>query len=245
VVAGAEGLLLHDRWSGVRDHSFATEATNNSAHTVSHAASNSATYAAPDAASDSAFAAANSATCTSRTRRSLQLRRRTVFCLGPKQAVLVLPASSYLWSADATAGTSGSLQLCGWLRELAGWLVSSQEDVVLSGSWERLPEPGWRVHDFLRAVRLRCWICQLDGGLVSPEEGLVLLEQGQGLPASSWRMCLIEICHDVILPGSGAGAGHHLLATLSGALKEHEHEQHGSSAGKSAACWSVSRRAWC
>jgi len=154
VVAGAEGLLLHDRGSGVRDHGFAAGTTNNSTHTVSHAATNSATYAAPDAASDSAFAAANSATCTSRTCRSLQLRRRAVFYMGPKQAVLVLSEPSHLWPADATAGSSGSLQLRRWFRELAGRLVCPQEGVVLSGPWQRLPKPRWRMRHVVRAIRL-------------------------------------------------------------------------------------------
>merc|ERR1719384_1838033 len=55
-----------------------------------------------------------------------------------------------------------------------------------------VPKKEWccRVHDVVRALRLRCRIRQLDGRLVSSEESMVLREQGKGMSAGSWRMCL-------------------------------------------------------
>merc|ERR1712154_217925 len=121
----------------------------------------------------------------------IQLRCRTVLHLGWCQAAVVLQDPPRVWPADATAGPSRSLQLRGWVHKLAGGLVSPQEGMVLSGSWQRLPDPRWWMRSGVRAIRLRCWICQLDARLVCCEEGMVLLEQGQGLSSGSWRLRLI------------------------------------------------------
>merc|ERR1711974_518787 len=77
-----------------------------------------------------------------------------------------------------------------WIRELAGGGVCGKEGVVLQGPWKGLPEPGWWLCDFFRAVRLRCRVRELDDGLVCCQESVVLCQQGQGMPTCCWWMCL-------------------------------------------------------
>jgi len=187
VVPGAEGLLLHDRGQRLRNNSFAGDHTDSSADSIPNTATHAAAHSTSDAA-PTHFAATTAS--PSWTRGSLQLRSGPILQLGPSQTAVVLQNPSHLWPTDASTCPSRPLQLPGWLFQLAGWLVCSQEGVVLSGPWQGLPEPGWWLRDVERALRLRRWICQLDGWVVSGEEGLVLFEQGQGLPACSRRMCL-------------------------------------------------------
>merc|ERR1712129_99983 len=117
----------------------------------------------------------------------------------------------YLWPADGAASASRSLQLSGWLRELAGRLVSSKEGVVLSRSWKGMPESRRWLRDIVRTLRLWCWIRELDGGLERAQEVVVLHEQGEGLPTSCWRMRVSS--HDglsmvsALGPSSGATEG--------------------------------------
>jgi len=142
VVAGAEGLLLSNGWQGLRDHSFASDYADSSANSFPNTATHTSTDAACDAASAAATHSATAAAPSSRTRGSLQLRSRPVFLLGWGQAAVVLQDSPHLWAAHSTASAGRSIQLRGWFRELAGWLECRQEGVVLSGAWQRLPEPG-------------------------------------------------------------------------------------------------------
>jgi len=91
-------------------------------------------------------------------------------------------------AANCASTTCRSIQLCGWLRKLAGRLVGAEEGVVLSRPWQGLPEPGWWMRDVIGAVRLQCRVLELDGRLVSGEKSMVLFEQGQGMSSSSWGM---------------------------------------------------------
>jgi len=116
VVSGAEGLLLYDRWPGLRDYRFANDDAYSPSHTVSNDASHASAYPTAHAAADEADTAASPAThsspCTGRTSRSLQLRCWTVLFLGPGQAAVVLQFPPHLRPTDTTTSSSGSLQLC-------------------------------------------------------------------------------------------------------------------------------------
>jgi len=110
MVSGAEGLLLYDRWQGLRDYCFASDGAYSSTHSFPHATAN----ATADTASDGPSAKASAATsatphgsaCTRWTCRSIQLRCWTVFFMGWSQAAVVLQDSPRVWTAHATAGTS-------------------------------------------------------------------------------------------------------------------------------------------
>jgi len=56
MVSGAERLLLHDCWSGLRDYSFATDDPYNPTHAIPHPTA----HAAPHSAAHAAAAAASS-----------------------------------------------------------------------------------------------------------------------------------------------------------------------------------------
>jgi len=78
-------------------------------------------------------------------------------------------------SANYASETCRPLQLRRRFRELAGGLVSSEERMVLQGSWQGMPQPGcWWVRAIFGAIRLQCRLRQLDAGLVGRKEGLVL-----------------------------------------------------------------------
>lgn len=153
MVRGAERFLLQHGGTrlcddGVaRDHtdgpanSLSHAAAHAASHTASHATAHTATHAAKDKTRNSATHSAtpNGTSSPSRSRGPLQLRGWTVCRLGWSQAAVVLQLPPHLWAADGTAGPSGSLQLPGRLRELAGRLVCREEGVVLQGSWEGLP----------------------------------------------------------------------------------------------------------
>jgi len=203
VVPSAEGLLLCNSGSWLRDHSFAGDHADSPAHSVSHTATHTATHATANSTRDSAPDSASCTTppthaapSTSRACRSVQLRGGILPRLGWSQADLVLQPSSYLRSADGTTTPSRSLQLRGWICKLAGGLVCGQEGVVLQSSWKGLPESRRRLcHGrtdcaHRGAVRLRGGVRELDGRLVCGQEGLVLFEQGQGLPTGRWRVRL-------------------------------------------------------
>jgi len=70
VVPGAEGLLLYDRWPGLRDYRFARDDAYSPSHTISHDASHASAYPTAHAAADEAAAspATHSAPCSRRTR---------------------------------------------------------------------------------------------------------------------------------------------------------------------------------
>jgi len=74
VVSGAERLLLHDSWPGLRDDSFATDNPYSPTHAIpyaaAHAASHPAAYAAAAATSShpATFAATHSAASPCRAR---------------------------------------------------------------------------------------------------------------------------------------------------------------------------------
>jgi len=74
VVSEAEGLLLHDRRPGLRDHSLTTDNADNPTHALpyaaAHAASHPAAYAAAAATSShpATFAATHSAASPCRAR---------------------------------------------------------------------------------------------------------------------------------------------------------------------------------
>merc|ERR550532_993992 len=85
MVSGAERLLLHDCWSGLRDYSFATDDSYNPTHAIPYpAAPPPAAHAAAAAASShpAPLAATHSAASPCRTCRSIQLRRGPVLYLG-------------------------------------------------------------------------------------------------------------------------------------------------------------------
>jgi len=123
MVPSAEGLLLCNSGPRLRDYRSARAPGDSTTHSIPDAATHTAAHATGhstrDSASDSASHTTHSAT---RTCRSLQLRCGSILWLGPRQADMVLPASSYLRSADGSTASSRSLQLPGWLRELAGRL---------------------------------------------------------------------------------------------------------------------------
>jgi len=170
LVTGAEGLLLYDSGQWVLNHSIASARADSTANSVSNATSDAATHAATPTASHSAsHSTAHSSThaaqdttghSTTRTtspswtRRPLQLCGWTVFLVATSQAAVVLQFPPYLWPADGAASASRSLQLSGWLRELAGRLVSSKEGVVLSRSWKGMPESRRWLRDIVRTLRL-------------------------------------------------------------------------------------------
>jgi len=83
--------------------------------------------------------------------------------------------------ADDCSATPRSVQLRGWLRELAGRLVCAREGVVLRASWQGLPQPG-RLRDDKGTLRLQGGLCELASKLVCGQKGLVLPARAQGLP---------------------------------------------------------------
>merc|ERR550532_185623 len=143
MVSGAERLLLHDCWSGLRDYSFATDDSYNPTHAAPHPAAHAAAAAA--SSHPATLAATHSAASPRRTCRSIQLRCGPVLHLGWGETAMVLQDPPHLRPADTTASPRRPVQLRGWVRELASRLVGPQEGVVLSGSRQRLPEPRWRV----------------------------------------------------------------------------------------------------
>jgi len=88
MVSGAERLLLHDCWTGLRDYCLAADNADNPTHAISypaaHAASHPAAHAAAAAASShpATLAATHSAASPRRTCRSIQLRCGPVLHLG-------------------------------------------------------------------------------------------------------------------------------------------------------------------
>jgi len=89
-------------------------------------------------------------------------------------------SAANLATSDANNATrpGGPIQLCRWIRELAGWVECAEKRVVLQGSWKGLPRSTGRwvcpCGDHLCAIRLQCWIRKLDGGVVSSQERMVL-----------------------------------------------------------------------
>jgi len=147
----AEFLLLH---GGHRlPYNSAASATDcSAAHAVpQHSAAHTATHTAANPAAHPAHTAApagtNFPTSPDWTSRSIQLRRGSVSWVGRRQAGVVLQNPPHLRRPAHTTTSSGRpLQLRRWICELAGWLVSAQERLVLQGTWQRLSESGgWRV----------------------------------------------------------------------------------------------------
>jgi len=222
VVAGTEGLLLHDCGQGLLHYSSASNA--------SHDAGN----ALPNASAHATSNAAANPTCDARRPcRPFQLRCRPREHVESGQEGVVLPHSSpwvpshccsdrahraYRTAADAhlaasSADRSGEasrpIQLRRWICKLASRLVSSKKGVVLQGPWEGLPQPGRRVRDQLGALRLQRRVRQLAGGLECRKEGMVLLEQRQGLPSSGWgvRMMRGSMARLTLTPAAGPSSG--------------------------------------
>merc|ERR1719461_462776 len=98
----------------------------------------------------------------------VQLRCGPVLHLGWGETAVVLQDPPYLRPADATASPARSLQLRGWVRELASRLVCPEEGVVLQGPRKRLSISGRWVRDIFGALRLQCWVRQLAGWLEHP-----------------------------------------------------------------------------
>merc|ERR1712242_381251 len=105
-------------------------------------------------------------------------------------------SAANLATSDANNATRPGrpIQLCRWIRELAGWMECAQEGVVLQGSWKGLPRSTGRwvcpCGDHLCAIRLQCRIRKLDGRVVRSQERLVLPQCWKGLSYSSRRVCL-------------------------------------------------------
>merc|ERR1712242_451559 len=105
-------------------------------------------------------------------------------------------SAANLATSDANNATRPGrpIQLCRWIRELAGWMECAQEGVVLQGSWKGLPRSTgrWvcpRGHH-LCAIRLQRWLRKLDGGVECSKERMVLPQCRKGLPSSCRRVCL-------------------------------------------------------
>merc|ERR1712107_664017 len=95
---------------------------------------------------------------------------------GPPQGLPTNSPTSHCAATNlraTTSPTSRPLQLCRWIRQLAGWMVCWQEGLVLQDAWERMSWTDWMCHN-IQAIRLSRWICQLAGRLVRGQEGLVL-----------------------------------------------------------------------
>jgi len=63
VVSGAERLLLHDRWPGLRDDSLATDNPYNPTHAIPYAAAHATSHSASDSSYPATLAATHSAAC--------------------------------------------------------------------------------------------------------------------------------------------------------------------------------------
>jgi len=68
VVSGAERLLLHDSWQGLRDDGLATDNPYNPTHAVPYAAAHATSHSASDSSHPATLAATHSATSPRRAR---------------------------------------------------------------------------------------------------------------------------------------------------------------------------------
>jgi len=160
VVTGAERLLLHDCWEGMRDNEFARAPSDGAPNPFPYAAS----HPSPDAAAH-----------TTRHSRwpggSLQLRGWCGEHLAAKQEGLVLSDSPPRLPTDGAATpthctatathhaagahancateTCRSVQLRRRLCELASRLERAKEGMVLPCPWQGLPESGRWLRDLL------------------------------------------------------------------------------------------------
>jgi hypothetical protein len=205
-------LHHHSGWnSPPRNHSHSTP------HPIPHHAAYTTTYSPADTPTHTTtHAPFHTPAHPWRVRRPVQLCDRSGEHVGSRQEGVVLPCTSSRLP-DTTANTathfsancppycpalrptshahsttqaSRPVQLCRWICQLDGRLVSWQKSVVLQGARKRLPaDRGWLRHN-ISTLRLRSGIRQLDGWVVRCEEGVVLSQRWQRLSSCDRRMCL-------------------------------------------------------